>query len=87
MARNFVKIGTRVKYTGELRCRYDTWPPDKWLEFGVTGAVTEYHVGWKANPQIGETEDMPDCATVTWDFGGQTLIYQDGHNKLWQRIS
>ncbi|MBA7686661.1 hypothetical protein ES703_95112 [subsurface metagenome] len=53
----FIKVGERVRFIGSSKYRFETWPEGKWLEYGVTGTVTEYHpehpaVKVRGNPLI-----------------------------------
>ncbi len=86
MTIQFIKIGTRVKYIGNLKSRYGHFPADTWLEYGAIGTVSEYHIGWKADPALGETVDVDDSATVKWDFGGETLIHADSEGIRWELL-
>ena len=85
----FVKVGERVRVIGSSRYRYESWPKDKWLEYGVTGTVTEYH---PESPEVrirGEIfEALPQYAVVSWDLGGaaDTCIDPEDEGKRWERI-
>jgi len=84
----FIKVGERVRFIGSSRSRYGSWPEGKWLEYGVTGTVTEYH---PESPEVrvkGEIfEALPPYAVVTWDLGAaaKTVINPEDEGERWER--
>ena len=86
----FIKVGERVRFIDpRSKYRYETWPEGKWLEYGVTGTVIEYH---PESPEVrirGEIfEAIPPYAVVRWDLGGaaDTAIDPTDEGKRWERI-
>lgn len=83
----FIKVDERVRFIGTSRGRFETWPEGKWLEYGVTGTVKEYHPESPAVTVRGEYfEALPPYAVARWDFGGETVIDPEDEGKRWERI-
>lgn len=79
----FIEVGDRVRYIGTSKYRDETWPEDAWLEYGVTGTVTENH---PRLPAFRDIEAIEAWATVTWDFNGETAIEAESEGDRWERI-
>lgn len=83
----FIKVGDRVRYIGELKSRSDAWPEGVWLERGIEGTVTEYHPRQRAVVVRGERfEGLPAYAVVKFDNGALTCIDPEDEGKRWERI-
>lgn len=86
----FVKVGERVRYIDpRSRGRRGDWPKDSWLEYGITGTVTEYHAEIPAVRIRGEYfEGIKPYAVVRWDLSGDcdTAIDPKDEGKRWERI-
>lgn len=89
MSEQFIELGKRVEKLGDSKYRYETWPPDAWLEAGVRGTVVEYH---KESPEVllgGETFPALEAyAVVQWDLGenAQTAIEKSDEGITWRRV-
>jgi len=89
MKQPFIKVGERVRFVASSRGRRGDWPAGKWLEYGVTGTVTEYHPAQPAVTVRGEHfEALPPYAVARWDLGGvaDTVIDLEDEGKRWERI-
>jgi len=88
VGKQFIKLGQRVERLGNSKYRYETWPPDAWLNAGVRGTVIEYH---KESPAVvlgGETFPALEAyAVVQWDLGenATTAIEKVDEGITWRK--
>jgi len=85
----FVEIGERVRFIGSGRHRRGDWPEGRWLEYGVTGTVTEYHPEQPVVIVKGERfEALPPYAVARWDLGGvaDSVIDTEDEGRRWERM-
>ena len=86
---DFIKVGDGIRFIGKSKYRYETWPVDKWLEYGVKGTVIEYHPESPVIMINGETfEALPPYAVVELEFGSvaQIAIEATDEGTRWERI-
>ena len=87
--REFIKVGERIRFIGNSKYRYDTWPEGKWLEYGIKGIVVEYHPESPAVKVNGETfEALLAYAVVELEFDptAQIAIEANDEGIRWERI-
>ena len=87
MAKEFVKIGERIRFIGASKTRNESWPDGSWLEKGIEGQVAEYHPEQKEVFAGGKVfEAIPPYAVVHFDNGAVICIDPDEEYERWERI-